>query len=59
MLVIGSGFFSTDIVSELDGRFFAASESEAEWTRVPKKSYMVRSLTDAQLVDAIRAIYVQ
>jgi 5-methylcytosine-specific restriction protein B len=57
ILVIGSDFFSADISSEADDRFFAESDSEAEWTRMSKKFYRVRSLADSQLADAIRAIY--
>ncbi len=56
MLVVGSAFFSADASSESDDGFFAESASEADWD-VPKKSYQVRSLTDTELVDAIRAIY--
>ena len=57
ILVMGSDFFSEDVSSEPNNGLFAESESEAEWTRLPKKSYRVRSLTDTQLADAIRAIY--
>lgn len=57
ILVIGSGFFSEDVPPESEDRFFAVSESEADWERSPKKSYRVRSLTDVELADAIRAIY--
>ena len=57
MLVVGSDFFSEDVASGSDGHFFAVSEPEAEWTRMPKRSYRVSSLSDAALVNAIRAIY--
>ncbi|MGB3780009.1 MAG: AAA family ATPase [Tunicatimonas sp.] len=57
ILVVGSAFFSEDAPSVPNDRFFAVSEPEADWERTPKKSYQVRSLTDAELVDAIRAIY--
>ncbi len=57
ILVVGSDFFSVDVSSESDERFFAESELEAEWSRRPKKYYRVRFLTDTQLADAIRAIY--
>lgn len=57
ILVIGSAFFSEDLPPEPNDHFFAVAESEADWERMPKKSYHIRSLTDTELVDAIRAIY--
>ncbi len=57
MLVIGTDFFSKDRPSDPSSHFFATADSEADWARVPKKSYQVRSLSDIELVRAIRAIY--
>lgn len=57
VLVVGKAFFSEDDPANSADHLFAPPASEGDWTGPRSPSYQLRTLTDAELVDAIRAIY--